>query len=191
LGARTPNRGGEAVDKLATLFKCYPTLCRQTAIRALGFRQIAPKRFGDFIEDLLQGAFLRIWKWLQNEPDRYAELSSDGALPWWFSCILYYACLDEHKRENHLTPRQLSDDQAAAHRDRGKSPDAILIEEEEKHRVREALRILDKRSRKIVEQRNDDGFTLQEIAKEYGVSHTRIRQIYREALEKLRAYLTD
>jgi hypothetical protein len=104
MGARTPNCEGEVVEKLAALFERYPRLCRDIAIRALRLRQIAPERFDGFIDDLLQGAFLRIWASLQNEPDLYAELCSDEPIPRWFTFKLYYACLDEHKRESHLTP---------------------------------------------------------------------------------------
>jgi RNA polymerase sigma factor (sigma-70 family) len=175
------------VEKLAALFERYPRLCRDIAIRASRLREIAPERFDGFIDDLLQGAFLRIWAWLQNEPDFYAELCSDEPIPRWFTFKLYYACLDEHQRESHLTPRQLDDDDADALQNEGKSPHAMLTDKELWETVR---RVLDDRDRRIVEMRIQ-GHKLQGIADEFGVSQTRIRQLYMTALERLRNCLTD
>jgi RNA polymerase sigma factor (sigma-70 family) len=179
------------VEKLAALFERYARLCRDIAIRALRLRQVAPERFDGFIDDLLQGAFLRIWAWLQNEPDFYAELWSNEPIPRWFTFKLYYACLDEHERESHLTPRQFYDDEADVLRDGKESLDTMLIEEEEKRQLREAAeRVLDHRSRRIVELKTE-GYTFAEIAVEFGVSARRIGQLYSRALEKLRVYLSD
>jgi RNA polymerase sigma-32 factor len=62
--------------------------------------------------------------------------------------------------------------------------------------IAQALRALDDRSRRIVEQRwlvvNDDasgGMTLHELAAEYGVSAERVRQIETAALKKMRKAL--
>ena len=62
--------------------------------------------------------------------------------------------------------------------------------------LRQALEVLDPRSRRIVEQRwlqvNDDGsggMTLHELAAEYGVSAERIRQIEVAAMKKMRKAL--
>jgi RNA polymerase sigma-32 factor len=61
-----------------------------------------------------------------------------------------------------------------------------------------ALKALDERSRKIVEERwlkvNDDGsggMTLHELAQEYGVSAERIRQIETAAMKKMRTTLNE
>jgi DNA-directed RNA polymerase sigma subunit (sigma70/sigma32) len=51
-------------------------------------------------------------------------------------------------------------------------------------------RVLDDRSRRIVEMRAQ-GHKLQEIADEFSVSQTRIRQLYKIALERLRGCLKD
>ncbi len=62
--------------------------------------------------------------------------------------------------------------------------------------IAQALRVLDARSRRIVEERwlkvNDDttgGMTLHELASEYGVSAERIRQIEVAAMKKMRKAL--
>ncbi len=64
--------------------------------------------------------------------------------------------------------------------------------------LRQALEVLDARSRRIVEQRwlqvNDDGsggMTLHELAAEYGVSAERIRQIEAAAMKKMRKALAE
>jgi RNA polymerase sigma-32 factor len=64
--------------------------------------------------------------------------------------------------------------------------------------LRQALDVLDARSRRIVEQRwlqvNDDGsggMTLHELAAEYGVSAERIRQIEAAAMKKMRKALAE
>jgi len=57
-----------------------------------------------------------------------------------------------------------------------------------KTRMASALRILDDRSRRILEKRwlTEDKMTLHELAAEYGVSAERIRQIEANAIKKLR-----
>ena len=52
----------------------------------------------------------------------------------------------------------------------------------------DALRLLDERSRDIIQRRwlTDDKATLHELADEYGVSAERIRQIEKSALGKLK-----
>ena len=64
--------------------------------------------------------------------------------------------------------------------------------------LRQALDVLDARSRRIVEQRwlqvNDDGsggMTLHELAAEYGVSAERIRQIEVAAMKKMRKAMAE
>jgi RNA polymerase sigma-32 factor len=51
-----------------------------------------------------------------------------------------------------------------------------------------ALKILDDRSRRILEQRwlSEEKMTLHELAAEYGISAERIRQIETNAIKKLR-----
>ena len=64
--------------------------------------------------------------------------------------------------------------------------------------IKQALEVLDPRSRRIVEERwlkvNDDGsggMTLHELAAEYGVSAERIRQIEVAAMKKMRKTLAE
>lgn len=54
-----------------------------------------------------------------------------------------------------------------------------------------ALQSLDKRSHEILQQRwlNDNKLTLQELAGKYGVSAERIRQIEKEAMQKIKAQI--
>ncbi len=55
-------------------------------------------------------------------------------------------------------------------------------------RMTSALKILDDRSRRILEQRwlSEEKMTLHELAAEYGISAERIRQIETNAIKKLR-----
>ena len=82
-------------------------------------------------------------------------------------------------------------------------PEAILEEEKrqelEEHGLQKALAELDERSRRVIEARylhqDADGkakpVTLQALAKEFGVSAERIRQIEKQAIEKLRRLLSE
>ena len=82
-------------------------------------------------------------------------------------------------------------------------PETIIEAEEEAQLETEglslALETLDERSRRIIEARylrtDDNGkqkaVTLQELAKELGVSAERVRQIEKQALQKMRQALTD
>lgn len=82
-------------------------------------------------------------------------------------------------------------------------PETIIEAEEEAQLETEglsqALDTLDERSRRIIEARylrtDDNGkqkaVTLQELAKELGVSAERVRQIEKQALQKMRQALTD
>lgn len=86
--------------------------------------------------------------------------------------------------------------------DEQNEPTAVLQQREHEELLTEgigqALEKLDERSRRIVEERwlkvNDDGsggMTLQELAKEYGVSAERIRQIESAAMKKMRTALQN
>ena len=72
-----------------------------------------------------------------------------------------------------------------------------ILEHEETERVRahglgQALASLDARSRRIIEARwlrENDAATLHELAKEFGVSAERVRQIETQAMKKMRALM--
>lgn len=82
-------------------------------------------------------------------------------------------------------------------------PESIIEASEEAHLENEgltmALDTLDERSRRIIEARylhmdangKQKAVTLQELAKELGVSAERVRQIEKQALQKMRQTLTD
>jgi RNA polymerase sigma-32 factor len=76
--------------------------------------------------------------------------------------------------------------------DQSPSPEAIVVEQDEKHRQRAALTaaidVLDHRERRIFEARNlvDEPLTLEDLAAEFDVSRERIRQIEARAFEKVR-----
>ena len=76
--------------------------------------------------------------------------------------------------------------------DQSPSPEAIVVEQDEKHRQRAALTaaidVLDHRERRIFEARNlvDEPLTLEDLASEFDVSRERIRQIEARAFEKVR-----
>jgi len=72
----------------------------------------------------------------------------------------------------------------------------LLIKHQENHlaasRVRDALELLNDRERRIVEERilNDEPSTLQSLADDYGISRERVRQLEKNALDKIRKALT-
>ena len=76
--------------------------------------------------------------------------------------------------------------------DQSPSPEAIVVEQDEKDRQRAALTaaidVLDHRERRIFEARNlvDEPLTLEDLAAEFNVSRERIRQIEARAFEKVR-----
>lgn len=73
----------------------------------------------------------------------------------------------------------------------------LLIKRQENQmtatRVRDALSCLNERERRIVEERilSDEPCTLQALADDYGISRERIRQLEKNALEKVRKALTS
>ncbi|MFW0094917.1 MAG: RNA polymerase sigma factor RpoH [Coxiella endosymbiont of Haemaphysalis qinghaiensis] len=64
--------------------------------------------------------------------------------------------------------------------------------EDQEQRLHEVLQILDERSRDILHQRwlNEEKLTLNELAKKYAVSAERIRQIEKNAMQKIREVIT-
>ena len=76
--------------------------------------------------------------------------------------------------------------------DQSPSPEAIVVEQDEKDRQRAALTaaidVLDHRERRIFEARHlvDEPLTLEDLAAEFNVSRERIRQIETRAFEKVR-----
>ena len=80
--------------------------------------------------------------------------------------------------------------------DERENQEDILINHQEKElkalRVHDAMRHLNERERRIVEERilSDEPCTLQALADDYGISRERIRQLEKNALDKLRKALT-
>jgi RNA polymerase sigma-32 factor len=76
--------------------------------------------------------------------------------------------------------------------DQSPSPEAIVVEQDERNRQRAALTaaidVLDHRERRIFEARHlvDETLTLEDLAAEFNVSRERIRQIEERAFEKVR-----
>ncbi|WP_304985674.1 RNA polymerase sigma factor RpoH [Coxiella-like endosymbiont] len=64
--------------------------------------------------------------------------------------------------------------------------------EDQEHRLHKALQILDERSRDILHQRwlNEEKLTLNELAEKYAVSAERIRQLEKNAMQKIREAMT-
>jgi RNA polymerase sigma-32 factor len=78
--------------------------------------------------------------------------------------------------------------------DRDNQEDLLLQREEQSllaSRMRQALGRLNERERRIIHERilSDQPRTLQELAEEYGISRERIRQVEKNALEKLKGTL--
>ena len=79
--------------------------------------------------------------------------------------------------------------------DEGQDPADIVAEEDwaqqSEAKLRDALNQLDERSRNILSSRwlAEDKITLQELAKHYGVSAERIRQLAQNAMKKLRTHM--
>jgi RNA polymerase sigma factor (sigma-70 family) len=151
--------------------------------------------------EITERFWLRLRDRLDENPDFSLQVSPDRPLPQPVFNEIYNLCLNLTPRQTKCTPRsfyQGEDVKIVQQGLRGRSggrhdqdPLATLIDEDEKRRVREALRVLDDRSRRIVELRTFEGYELQAIAEEFGVSQTRIRQIFTRALEKLSRRLAD
>ena len=81
--------------------------------------------------------------------------------------------------------------------DERENQEDMLIKNQEKEltalRVHDAMRHLNERERRIVEERilSDEPSTLQALADDYGISRERIRQLEKNALEKIRKALTS
>jgi len=80
--------------------------------------------------------------------------------------------------------------------DRHNQEDQLLQREEQTllaARVQQALGRLNERERRIVRDRilSDHPLTLQELAEVYGISRERIRQLEKNALEKLKGMLAN
>lgn len=81
--------------------------------------------------------------------------------------------------------------------DERENQEDLLINNQEKElmalRVHDAMRHLNERERRIVEERilSDEPSTLQALADDYGISRERIRQLEKKALEKIRKALTS
>ncbi|HXV19889.1 MAG TPA: RNA polymerase sigma factor RpoH [Desulfuromonadales bacterium] len=97
--------------------------------------------------------------------------------------------LELNEGENYTLMDSLADD-------RHNQEDQLLQREEQtllSDRVQQALERLNERERRIVHDRilSDHPRTLQELAEEYGISRERIRQLEKNALEKLKGALAN
>ena len=92
---------------------------------------------------------------------------------------------NDNDDENHFTP-------AAYLTAEGTDPSYLLEHDDTRSQelslMNDSLKMLDERSQNIIKRRwlNEDKTTLHELAAEYGVSAERIRQIEKNAMNKMR-----
>ena len=72
-----------------------------------------------------------------------------------------------------------------------KSPETLAGDRDSLMRVREALKLLDRRERQVISMRFFQGKTLEEVSVLIKRTRERVRQIQNQALSKMRAALTD
>jgi RNA polymerase sigma-32 factor len=103
--------------------------------------------------------------------------------------VAFDASEDEDEDSSYISPSQYLEDHDA---------DPALMLENQNWEVSSsqdlhvALEALDERSRDILQQRwlNDDKLTLHDLAAKYGVSAERVRQLEKNAMNKIKAALT-
>ena len=103
--------------------------------------------------------------------------------------VAFDAFTDQDDEEGYLAPSQVLGDSRY-------DPEVVVAgdeqERERKTQLSQALTELDDRSKDIVVRRwlSDDKPTLHDLAEEYGVSAERIRQIEKQAMEKMKKVIT-
>ena len=104
--------------------------------------------------------------------------------------IAFDAPDNEDSDDTHLSPSTYLINQGM---DPANAAESADWEENQIGQLTETLETLDERSKDILQQRwlNDDKTTLQDLAKKYGVSAERIRQLEANALKKLRSGMLE
>jgi RNA polymerase sigma factor (sigma-70 family) len=180
--------------------------------RVLRKREIPPQHWDHDREQIKHGMRNRIWEWLVSEPHVAAEFLADGPLPellfrklWNFGLSV----LDElhPRRKMEQGTRQFSDGEQGTlvrqtnrgcescglnyRGDDGKAPDVFLVQLELKEQVRNALRVLDHRSQRILVGHYFEGLSWTEVAHKEELSPARITQVVKTAFTKLQLILAQ
>jgi RNA polymerase sigma factor (sigma-70 family) len=184
--------------------------------RVLRRREIPSEHWDQDWEQIKLGMRSRIWEWLLAEPHIAKEFIADAPLPERLLCKLWsfgLSALDElHPRrkmqqgthqfkdgEDETLLRQANRGCDSCSRDYreddGIAPDVVLIQdelrEELRERVRDAFRVLDLRSQRILVGYFFEERSWKEIARQEEVTPSRITQLVQAAFAKLRLILAQ
>jgi RNA polymerase sigma-70 factor (ECF subfamily) len=132
----------------------------------------------DQAEDLAQEAFFRLL-------DRGAEGTESGLRSWLF--MVATNLVRDRSRTRETRRRILAGFPPPEHEP---GPDRNLDRSEEVARVREALKVLSERDRKLLLLRQE-GFSYRELAEIAGVSHRSVGTILARALRRFTAEITN
>jgi hypothetical protein len=151
--------------------------------------------------DVEEEYWRRLWDNLHANPNFIVQVSPDRPLPQAVINEMYNLCLNLTPRQSKSTPRSFreQEDLQIVHQGlRGRPGDRqsehpldLLIEAEEKARVRAAAEcILNETSRRTLKARSE-GYRLAAIAEEFGVTEAAIALRLKKAIEAIRLYLAD
>ena len=96
---------------------------------------------------------------------------------------------DDDDEESYIAPAQYLEDTSM---DPARVLESSDWEESSNQGLQQAMELLDDRSRDILQQRwlNDEKLTLHDLADKYSISPERVRQLEKNAMNKIKAYMT-
>jgi RNA polymerase sigma-70 factor (ECF subfamily) len=166
------------IDALEVLYERYSTLVFSLGLRILRDPQLA--------EDVVQEVFIRLWR----RPASYDP--ARGRFVSWLMSVSRNRALDEQRRVSRRLRAEETDDDPAHElptNDRFDDPQASVLLEELRRRVREAMTRLPPAQRQVIELAYFRGLTQVEIAQRTGEPLGTIKTRVRLGMNKLRVAL--
>lgn len=157
-------------DAVGELYWRYANLIFQYCYRATGNRAVA--------EDLTSTIFLTV----VGKIDRF----HGGSFRSWLFTIARHAVIDRSRAEQKLVPLPVGHDPI----DPDRSPESIVLANDEALTVRELLEVLTDEQREVV-QLHLAGLNAAEIADVLGKRHDAVRALQARALARLKAFVRD
>lgn len=164
------------VDALEVLYDRYSTLVFSLGLRILRDPQLA--------EDVVQEVFIRLWR----RPASYDP--ARGRFVSWLMSVSRNRALDEQRRVSRRMRAEETDDDPAHElptNDRFDDPQAGVLLDELRRRVREAMTRLPPAQRQVIELAYFGGLTQVEIAQRTGEPLGTVKTRVRLGMNKLRA----
>lgn len=170
--------GSGEVDALEVLYDRYSMLVFSLGLRILRDPQLA--------EDVVQEVFIRLWR----RPASYDP--ARGRFVSWLMSVSRNRALDEQRRVSRRMRAEEGDDEPGHElptSDRFDDPQAGLLLDELRRRVREAMTRLPPAQREVIELAYFSGLTQVEIAERTGEPLGTVKTRVRLGMNKLRASL--